>query len=59
MGFLIDAVTHRIGRGSQGLWTGTDDALLQMCKHLAEIISSALMLQVSSMEVGWLPSCKR
>jgi hypothetical protein len=48
MGFLIDAVTHRIDLGPQGLWIGAH-ALLWMCKHLAEIISSALMLQVSSM----------
>ena len=44
MGFLIDAVAHRIDRRDR-----YNDALLQMCKHLAEIISSALMLQVSSM----------
>jgi hypothetical protein len=38
---------------------GTMVRYYKMCKHLAEIISSALMLQVSSMDWDWLPSCKR
>jgi hypothetical protein len=59
MGFLIDAVAHRIDRSLQGFLGDMHDAPNKMCEHLAEIISSALMLQVSSMVRDWLPSCKR
>ena len=45
MGFLIDAVAHRI------VSNGGAMRCIQMC-NLAEIISSALMLQVSSMVVA-------